>query len=204
MHYAKHEEEILKNIVRTVRKIHDHRHWVTEAKLAEFIGFVLERLRNYYSGDQYCRVFVELAYAFPKAVVSNEEAIACFSRECQRFGYQALLLWLMTAHPQFTTLKNLTVVLSSVIKEFGTKGYNEQCLTLLDSVSTKMGSQAYPVLRELRSRVVGKIEAKEEESKKSSVGGMFGGLLSQAMKLMNNPSKVVTPTRDQIEPPEQK
>jgi len=110
-----------------------------------------------------------------------------------------LLFWLASVNAQSTTLKNLTVTLSHVIKELGQKGYNEQCLTLLDEVGTKMGSQAYPVLRELRSRVVLKIEAKqEEESKKNGKGSVFGVLLNQAIKFMNNPIKAATaaPTKD--------
>jgi hypothetical protein len=83
--------------------------------------------------------------------------VACFSRECQRFGYFALLLWLMTSHPNLITLKNLTLILSSVIREFEQKGFNEQCLSLLDDVGAKMGASAYPILRELRSKVVTRI-----------------------------------------------
>lgn len=97
--------------------------------------------------------------------------------------------------------------LTHIIKEFEDKGRNEECLTLLDSVGSKIGSQAYPMLRELRGRVVSKIEAKiDEESKKNSKGGnVFGELFSQAIKFINKPLKAAAPpTKDQTEEPEER
>ena len=161
-HYSNHEEELMKNILHCIRCMKAHRHWISEPKVAEFIGFAIERLRNYYSGDHYCRIFIEIAYSFPSTVLSDDEFIACFFRECQRFGYNSLLFWLVSVNAKITTLKNISVTLSNSIREFEEKGLNEQCLTLLDGVGAKMGTQAYPILRELRSRVVSKISTIQE------------------------------------------
>lgn len=51
-----------------------------------------------------------------------------------------------------------------------------------------VGAPAYPVMRELRSRVIAKIDSKEEKNNDNK-GGVFGGLINQALKFINAPVK---------------
>lgn len=59
-------------------------------------------------------------------------------------------------------------------------------MNLLDNGTSIVGTSYYPTVRELRSKLIVKLEAKEAEARKSSKGGLFG-FFNQALDMITNP-----------------
>ncbi len=57
---------------------------------------------------------------------------------------------------------------------------------VLDNASHTSGQSAYSVMREVRLRIVGKLEQKESEARKGSKGSLFT-LFNQAIGVITNP-----------------
>lgn len=90
---------------------------------------------------------------------------------------------LIKSYPINTQIKSLASCINSIVRYFEEKGYKQEILTILDGCSI-FGQNAYRLLREIRGRVVQKMDS--QEGKKDGLTSVFGGLLNKTFDFINS------------------
>lgn len=74
-YYYKHLDELLRNIGHYLYVLRKHGNCINSEKLKHFVKFLLGNLSRLYASDNYCRIFIDIAYEYPEIVLADDEAI---------------------------------------------------------------------------------------------------------------------------------